>query len=32
MTTLGMLYPGHSADDDYPTLAARLGRQIRLSW
>ena len=30
MTTVGMLYPGHSAEDDYPTLAARLGGQIRL--
>lgn len=30
MVTVGLLYPGHSADDDYPALEARLGGAIRL--
>ncbi|MGH3357728.1 MAG: maleate cis-trans isomerase family protein [Nocardioidaceae bacterium] len=29
-TTIGLLYPGHSAEDDYPALEARLGGSIRL--
>ena len=24
MVTVGLLYPGHSAEDDYPALEARL--------
>jgi maleate cis-trans isomerase len=30
MVTVGLLYPGHSAEDDYPALEARLGGSIRL--
>lgn len=30
MTTVGLLYPGHSAEDDFPALQARLGDRIRL--
>lgn len=30
MPTVGMLYPGHSAEDDYPFLASVLGEDIRL--
>jgi maleate cis-trans isomerase len=30
MVTVGLLYPGHSAEDDYPALEARLGESIRL--
>lgn len=33
MTTVGMLYPGHSAEDDYPALETRLadtGHDLRL--
>ncbi len=30
MVTVGLLYPGHSAEDDYPALEARLGGAIRL--
>ena len=30
MVTVGLLYPGHSAEDDYPALEARLGGEIRL--
>ena len=30
MTTLGLLYPGHSAEDDFPALEARLGGELRL--
>ncbi|TSB25667.1 maleate cis-trans isomerase family protein [Streptomyces benahoarensis] len=30
MTTVGFLYPGHSAEDDYPRLAALLGEGIAL--
>ncbi len=26
--TVGFLYPGHSAEDDYPLLASRLGRSV----
>lgn len=29
-TTIGLLYPGHSAEDDYPALEERLGGAIRL--
>lgn len=29
-TTIGLLYPGHSAEDDYPALEARLGGSVRL--
>ena len=32
MTTVGMLYPGHSAEDDYPALEARLGGQSVFRW
>ena len=28
--TIGLLYPGHSAEDDYPALERRLGDAIRL--
>ncbi|MDN5852585.1 MAG: maleate cis-trans isomerase, partial [Actinomycetia bacterium] len=28
--TIGLLYPGHSAEDDYPALEQRLGGAIRL--
>jgi maleate cis-trans isomerase len=31
MTTLGFLYPGHSAEDDYPRMEQLLGSDIRLS-
>ncbi|MFJ9726992.1 decarboxylase [Streptomyces sp. NPDC101209] len=30
MTALGFLYPGHSAEDDYPRLEQLLGSDIRL--
>jgi len=31
MLTVGLLYPGHSAEDDYPTYLARAGRpEVRL--
>lgn len=30
MATIGLLYPGHSAEDDYPALEARLGSGLRL--
>ncbi|TDD18335.1 maleate cis-trans isomerase [Kribbella turkmenica] len=30
MVTVGLLYPGHSAEDDYPALEARLDGTIRL--
>ncbi|WP_256839654.1 maleate cis-trans isomerase family protein [Ornithinimicrobium faecis] len=30
MPTIGLLYPGHSAEDDYPQLEARLGSDLRL--
>ncbi|MFI6825665.1 maleate cis-trans isomerase [Kribbella sp. NPDC050241] len=30
MVTLGLLYPGHSAEDDYPALEARLDGTVRL--
>ncbi len=30
MVTVGLLYPGHSAEDDYPALEARLGGELRL--
>lgn len=30
MPTVGLLYPGHSAEDDYPALEARLGGDLRL--
>ncbi|WP_020387561.1 maleate cis-trans isomerase [Kribbella catacumbae] len=30
MVTVGLLYPGHSAEDDYPALEARLDGEIRL--
>lgn len=30
MVTVGLLYPGHSAEDDYPALEARLDGSIRL--
>ena len=30
MTTVGMLYPGHSAEDEYPYLESILGEDIRL--
>jgi maleate cis-trans isomerase len=30
MVTVGLLYPGHSAEDDYPALEARLDGAIRL--
>ena len=30
MPTIGLLYPGHSAEDDYPALEARLGSDLRL--
>jgi maleate cis-trans isomerase len=28
--TIGLLYPGHSAEDDYPALEERLGGAVRL--
>ena len=30
MVAVGLLYPGHSAEDDYPALEARLDGSIRL--
>ncbi|MFF0271207.1 maleate cis-trans isomerase [Kribbella sp. NPDC004536] len=30
MVTVGLLYPGHSAEDDYPALEARLNGAVRL--
>lgn len=30
MTTVGFLYPGHSAEDDYPLLEQRIGAGVRL--
>jgi maleate cis-trans isomerase len=30
MTALGFLYPGHSAEDDYPRIEQLLGSDIRL--
>ncbi|MGV0741219.1 maleate cis-trans isomerase family protein [Mycolicibacterium sp. XJ870] len=30
MATVGILYPGHSAEDEFPSLEARLGTAIRL--
>ncbi|GAA1551768.1 aspartate/glutamate racemase family protein [Kribbella hippodromi] len=30
MVTVGLLYPGHSAEDDYPTLEARLDGTVKL--
>ena len=30
MVTVGLLYPGHSAEDDFPALEARLGGAVRL--
>jgi len=30
MITVGLLYPGHSAEDDYPALEARLDGAVRL--
>jgi maleate cis-trans isomerase len=30
MVTVGLLYPGHSAEDDYPALEARLEGAVRL--
>jgi maleate cis-trans isomerase len=30
MVTVGLLYPGHSAEDDYPTLEARLEGAVKL--
>jgi hypothetical protein len=29
MTTVGMLYPGHSAEDEYPYLESILGEDIK---
>src|SRR5690606_40441922 len=29
-TTVGVLYPGHAAEDDYPLLAERLGPGVAL--
>ncbi|GHJ37279.1 aspartate/glutamate racemase family protein [Streptomyces sp. TS71-3] len=31
MTALGFLYPGHSAEDDYPRMEQLIGSNIRLS-
>ena len=31
MTALGILYPGHSAEDDYPRIEQLLGSDIRLA-
>ncbi|WP_046504023.1 maleate cis-trans isomerase family protein [Streptomyces odonnellii] len=31
MTTVGFLYPGHSAEDDYPRMEALFGIDIRLA-
>ncbi|TDW94193.1 aspartate/glutamate racemase family protein [Kribbella sp. VKM Ac-2566] len=30
MVTVGLLYPGHSAEDDYPALEARLDGSVKL--
>ena len=30
MVTVGLLYPGHSAEDDFPALEARLDGAVRL--
>ena len=30
MVTVGLLYPGHSAEDDYPSLEARLDGSVKL--
>lgn len=30
LTTVGMLYPGYAAEDDYPRLAAQLGPDVAL--
>lgn len=30
MVTVGLLYPGHSAEDDYPALEARLNGEVKL--
>ncbi|MBU8809802.1 maleate cis-trans isomerase [Mycolicibacterium goodii] len=30
MVTVGLLYPGHSAEDDFPALEARVGGTVRL--
>lgn len=30
MVTVGLLYPGHSAEDDYPALEARLNGTVKL--
>ncbi|WP_176561126.1 maleate cis-trans isomerase family protein [Mycobacterium neglectum] len=30
MATVGLLYPGHSAEDDFPSLEARLAGDLRL--
>ncbi|MFE4370479.1 decarboxylase [Streptomyces sp. NPDC056835] len=30
MTTIGLLYPGHSAEDDYPRIEMMFGSDIRL--
>ncbi|MFC5264287.1 FCD domain-containing protein [Kribbella qitaiheensis] len=30
MVTVGLLYPGHSAEDDYPALEARLDGAVQL--
>src|SRR4051812_44502476 len=30
MTTLGVLYPGHAAEDDYPTLASLLTSPVEV--
>lgn len=30
MVTVGLLYPGHSAEDDYPALEARLNGRVKL--
>ncbi|MGV0835748.1 maleate cis-trans isomerase family protein [Mycolicibacterium thermoresistibile] len=30
MATVGLLYPGHSAEDDFPALESRIGPHLRL--
>lgn len=30
MTALGFLYPGHSAEDDYPRIEQLIGSDIRI--
>ena len=30
MVTVGLLYPGHSAEDDFPALEARIDGAVRL--